>query len=44
VLGDASLTASETTVKLDLHERSHLAFLDALVPLGFLDREASWVA
>ena len=41
MLGDASLTASETTVKLDLYERSHLDFLAALVSLGFLDREAS---
>ena len=39
VLGDASLTASDTTAKLGLHERSHLDFLDALVSLGFLDRD-----
>ena len=39
VLGDASLTASETTAKLGLHERSHLDLLDALVSLGFLDRD-----
>jgi hypothetical protein len=41
VLGDASLTASEVSAKLDLHERSHLDFLDALVSLGFLDRDGT---
>jgi hypothetical protein len=39
VLGDASLTASEISAQLDLHERSHLDFLDALTSLGFLDRD-----
>ena len=41
VLADTSLTALETTAKLGLHERSHLDFLDALVSLGFLDRNGS---
>jgi len=35
------MTASEVSAKLDLHERSHLDFLDALVSLGFLDRDGS---
>jgi hypothetical protein len=39
VLGDSSLSGSEISAKLDLHDRSHLDFLDALVSLGFLERD-----
>lgn len=38
-LGEASMTASELGGALELHERSRVDFLDALVALGLLARE-----
>ena len=39
LLGGEALTAEEIRVKLELHTRAHLDFLDALVSLHLLDRE-----
>ncbi len=39
ILGDGSMTASELGEKLGLHPRGTYDFFDALVALGFLDRD-----
>lgn len=38
-LGDESMTASEIGERLNIHPRGRFDFLDALVALGFLDRD-----
>jgi hypothetical protein len=38
-LGDESMTATELGERLDIHPRGRFDFLDALVALGFLDRD-----
>lgn len=39
VLGDKSMSASELTTALRLHERANPDFFDALLALGFLERD-----
>jgi precorrin-6B methylase 2 len=39
LLGDRELSVDEISTALELHERSRLDFLDALVSLGLLDRD-----
>jgi hypothetical protein len=43
VLGDRSLTGEELASALNLHPRGIYDFFDALVALGFLDREGDGV-
>lgn len=40
-LGDRSLTAAELGAELGIHERGRYDFFDALVALGFLEREGN---